>query len=474
MQQTNPIRTLQRVSLGAAGILALAAAGRAEARWEKQLSKPANGNFVLEVAAGSENNVILAGAEASASGQTPVVKFSTDGGGSWSNSTVPGGGRIPNVIRSIDFSAPATAYGVDTLRGQILLSTDGGANFAEAASGLLPRGSVFTTIFMLDASHGWAGSRGGKIALTTDGRKWTLAETGQTIDMAGVQFVSASNGFAWGHPPKPDANAPATTPTTILQSGDGGKTWAVLSTLPIGDAIVHFYDCSTGYAAGVDSSGSPQFHATSDGGKSWKSLSTSLAPIEYEVFGRKAQETLNSITGLHALGPGELILTGNKIYPDNQGTPLGGVFRSGDGGATWQPDPEYMTMMGGGVGAAVAVLSLTCPNANRCWIGGDRFLVARWTRDAPVNQPNAGKVKDCSSPGGPAAGGGPGQDGGPNPQFPGVDGGRASASGKDSTDEEGCGCDTAPARNGFRGWIAALVAAVLTARIRLRKSHVQD
>src|ERR1035437_8666350 len=108
------------------------------------------------------------------------------------------------------------------------------------------------------------------LATSDGGASWTWSRTGGVAGFTGaegVQFVSTSDGWAWG--------ADATGKNgVVLRTTDGGATWQSSLTIPVLPSLsVSFADPSTGWLlAGEDFSefyGYDVLSSTTDGGQTW-------------------------------------------------------------------------------------------------------------------------------------------------------------------------------------------------------------
>lgn len=92
----------------------------------------------------------------------------------------------------------------------IFHSSNGGTSWSEQDA----PGAFYQAIEFVDADHGWAVGKGGKIIVTLDGgNSWESLASGTNTDLYGVSFVDQDRGFVVG-----DGGI-------ILRTDDGGQNW---------------------------------------------------------------------------------------------------------------------------------------------------------------------------------------------------------------------------------------------------------
>ena len=139
----------------------------------------------------------------------------------------------------------------------------------------------------------------GVILLSEDGKTWQQAASPVGVMLTRVQFTDAQRGWVLGY----DA--------TILQTTDGGKTWAVRYRDVQGRALYDllFLDAQRGLAVGAYGS----LLETSDGGATWTARDDALTALGMHL------------NALLRLSDGSLFIAGER----------GLMARSTDSGATW-------------------------------------------------------------------------------------------------------------------------------------------
>ena len=289
----------------------------------------------------------------------------TDGGGNWGPGVTIGKADIVRVI-AIDPQTPSTLYayfesapGLLGAIAGIFKSTDGGANWSPASSGLLGLPAQGLAIDPQTPSTLYAGTQVHGVFKSTDGgSSWSAVNTDLTdfnvlalaIDpqtpstlyagLAGGLHVqkSVDGGATWitripigGSPLATVVRALAVdpeTPTTVYAGTTNGGvfksnaffSWSAVNTgltaLDVRTVAVDPITPSILYA-GTDGG----MFKTTNGGSSWSAVNTGLTNLDIRalVLGSQIPSTL--YVGFEGLG--------------FLGFPFGGVFKSTDGGANW-------------------------------------------------------------------------------------------------------------------------------------------
>lgn len=114
---------------------------------------------------------------------------------------------------------------------------------------------ALSTVFFLDAQHGWTGGKGTILRTGNGGATWTRTHS-STGDVSQIDFVTVLDGWA-------------VASDQLLGTTDGGVNWTPLGepTSPLTD--VSFANTTVGW--GVSSAG---LVATDDAGQSWHAVST--------------------------------------------------------------------------------------------------------------------------------------------------------------------------------------------------------
>ncbi len=156
------------------------------------------------------------------------------------------------------------------------------------------------------------------------GAVWTTADEGQdwtstTVPTPPLDTVAVLGSRAWASATCAGADAGCTP--AVLESQDGGATWAVIAATSVGS--LSFVDAEHGFGVDASAPGSSDLLATSDGGRTWSRV-TATAPCESRFFPLAVSFT-DASHGWVACGSGESAV-GNSSKE---------VVATSDGGASW-------------------------------------------------------------------------------------------------------------------------------------------
>lgn len=236
-------------------------------------------------------------------------------------------------------------------------------------------------LYRLDAvssNRAWAAGDRGAILNTADGGgSWTLQESGTTVPLYGIDFVTDQIGFAVGGQP---AGTQSFT-NVVVKTTDGGERWQSQPVPPLPGVLkgVRFVDALNGWAVGEKGA----IIATDDGGKSWK---TRESGVTSELT------TVDFVDASHgwAAGIGKVLLKTTDggahwitqyTFPSpireidfidrNRGWAVGdggALFETADGGARWTPIPA----------TTMNLFGIRMATATRGWAVGDRGTLLRF------------------------------------------------------------------------------------------------
>lgn len=321
------------------------------------------------------------------------IMVTEDGGNSWTEIVPPGLGPSVNAIHYFNQSQIMTAGA----NGEIFVSNDAGNNWEEMSSrefnnhiyqvqftdnntgfaladefgGGVAESSLFKTsdgglswtrtnspsyfyhgaIHFLSNDYGFFISQDNGFNYTTDGGETWLDEniyTGYDFDVRDIQFYDINHGIIAG--------------TKVIRTSDGGNTWQDVTPAGTGD----FYDIeylseNNVFLAGSNSNGNTAVYISTDGGLSWTSDNIGDFGYAKDLFfiGNDTaflvcnNEILKSFDGFITWDPAVINHTGyfslNAIYfSQNIGYAIGdgefnNLFKSTDGGNTWNPVNSYTT-----------------------------------------------------------------------------------------------------------------------------------
>jgi photosystem II stability/assembly factor-like uncharacterized protein len=187
--------------------------------------------------------------------------------------------------------------------GVVLLSDDGGNSFRQAH--FVPVSSTLSSVWFVDATHGWAVGHWGVVLSSNDGGEtWKLQRSDISVDqpLFSVYFKNAKEGWAVG------------LWSLMLHTVDGGASWTTVTLPPppgFKKADRNLYQIF------ADSAGTLYIACeqgrvlrSTDGGATWTYLETGYNGSLW--------------TGV-ALAHGVVLVGGLR----------GSIYRSADGGATW-------------------------------------------------------------------------------------------------------------------------------------------
>lgn len=218
--------------------------------------------------------------------------------------------------------------------GIVLLSDDNGKTFRQARH--VAASSTLTSVYFVDAQHGWAVGQWGVILSTSDGGEtWTLQRSDTSIDqpLFSVYFKDTQRGWAtglWG---------------LLLATQDGGKTWVKqpLPPRPGGARTdLNLYKIFADHVGTLFITAEKGIVLRSrDDGTTWEYLQTGNEGSLWSG----------------AAGQGNVIVVGGL---------LGHMYRSADGGDTWQKVQS---------GATGSITDLVSSGDHIFGVGLDGFLI---------------------------------------------------------------------------------------------------
>ena len=290
-------------------------------------------NSLADVYASGPAGAVIAG--------TDGVFTTTDAGASWTRR----GGSAVSAIKDLCFLTPSTGWCVGNT-GRIFRTTDGGVNWAVQTS---PTTADLFGVTFTDAQTGWAAGNSGVILKTTDGGLNWFAQTSGTTSQ--IKAVSAADQqHAW-----------AITRTQVYRTTDGGSTWGVAKSMSSFAFLedIRFVNPLKGFVTGYADGGANLLQST-DGGLTWASLGAS--------FGWGKRITLIDESNVYFAG---ITATGINIYDDGWGgvsVNIDGaawaLWRTSNGGAAWATTTFGMSgwllgasVCGGAGGASVWAVS---------------------------------------------------------------------------------------------------------------------
>jgi photosystem II stability/assembly factor-like uncharacterized protein len=161
-------------------------------------------------------------------------------------------------------------------------------------------------VYFIDTNNGFVLGNNGTLLHTVDGGvNWVKQQSGTTNNLTSISFVDSKNGFIVG------------SDTTFLKTSDGGITWLNLSdSISTKFASVSFIDSFKGIAIEEVSYDSARVFKTTNGGFNWN---------------------VNSKINNKYLFPRYIkYLTDEEIIVAGENTGSTDVYKSSDGGLTWE------------------------------------------------------------------------------------------------------------------------------------------
>jgi photosystem II stability/assembly factor-like uncharacterized protein len=278
------------------------------------------------------NRAFIVAPDATDPMRTGTLYRTANGGLTWSMNAVPfGGGFIQFLDSSNGWAMAGLGVGAGSNAIAIFQTIDGGISWkqtfindptAAGASESIPLGGLKGVFFARDMQTAWVGgvvySMGTFYLYRSDdgGRNWAQvsaelppnAQNGQ-VSIEAIQFPTASDGFL-----SLSLSDETGVTCALYVTHDAGNTWSLTPTLIPNGRSVDFVSASEGFV--FDGS---QFYATSDTGATWTIVKPDV--VFDESF--MSMDFVNTTTGwLLASDP-----TTFQI----------GLFKTTDGGATWNP-----------------------------------------------------------------------------------------------------------------------------------------
>lgn len=321
-----------------------------------------------------------------------MIMVTEDGGNSWTEKVPPGMGPSVNAIHYFSQSQIMTAGA----NGEIFVSNDAGYNWEEMSSrefnnhiyqvqftdnntgfalaeefgGGVAESSLFKTsdgglswnrtsipyfykgaIHFLSNDDGFFISQDNSFNYTTDGGETWLDEniyTGYDFDVRDIQFFDINHGIIAGD--------------KVIRTSDGGLTWQYATPAGTGDYYdIEYLSENIVFIAGSNNNGNTALYKSTDGGLSWTSdnigdfgYAKDLLFIGSDTAFLVCNNTiLKSFDGFITWDTAVINNTGyyslNAVYfVQNIGYAIGdgefnNLFKSKDGGNTWNPVNSYTT-----------------------------------------------------------------------------------------------------------------------------------
>lgn len=272
--------------------------------------------------------------------------------------TAPQGTPLPDEINAPLIDTPSIIniemmdeiYGWAVTEQHIIRTNDGGMTWYNVTPPELMEAGYSVSTEFLDVSHAWIQvvdptnyPNGGTLHHTSDGgMTWEAVET--PFSGGDLEFVNSQDGWMLA-----DLGVGAgSMAVSVFQTRDGGKTWnrtytndpnleGAGETLPLGGlkTLLVPLDMQTAWIGGVVySPGTVYLFRTDDAGRTWFNINLVL-PDEAQA-GELAVEELHFTSETQ----GFLVMRMTSMEPKTI------IFRTEDGGNTWQPLPEIFPRTG--------------------------------------------------------------------------------------------------------------------------------
>jgi photosystem II stability/assembly factor-like uncharacterized protein len=249
------------------------------------------------------------------------IKKTDDGGATWAETTVDPftyGGNVHAVLMMENVSGPKLivfrSAAVGGFPAEVAISEDWGATWTNYEIGSL--GGQYVNSYGLNGANIFVVATDGYIYKSTDiGVTWSTVEDGTETseDLNDIAFADQNVGFAVG-----DSNA-------FLVTEDGGTTWTAGTGPAAGTNLLTVATNDKGHVFIGNNAG--EIWVSEDDGETWvERLDMGSGSIEWIEFDPEAE------------------YVGGMIW--NTAAPVGYLYRSEDGGATWQRVPDMPTNAG--------------------------------------------------------------------------------------------------------------------------------
>lgn len=242
------------------------------------------------------------------------------------------------LLNDVNFADDRTGWAVGD-SGAILKTTDRGQNWAVEASGTAVN---LNGVFLMNTTSGWAAGDS-RTVVKYDGTSWTASQITHPANMDITSVTMTSVSTIWATTGLNFSGSLANF-RNMFYSTDGGSSWNSATIRNTAEATTilnylysaYFTDAANGWAVGINNDTTPmgKVFRTTDGGTSWADVS----PLNTDNVVLRDVYFLNTSEGWAVGG--------------NAGTNNGYIYRTINGGASWEAQFTFSPALFKGIDAA--------------------------------------------------------------------------------------------------------------------------
>lgn len=292
---------------------------------------------------------------AASPGATADVLFSEDYGESWAATAADpfGGAENAGAVQTRGGRVVVARATADALNpAEIAYSDDEGASWTLVDVGVVDN-QVINDLYWLDATHLWASATGGYVYFSGDrGASWTAQTSGglTTNSLLAIHAIDQTHAFTAG------------AGGIILKTTDG-STWAV-ATEPTGltDDILD-----------IEMRNKTRVFIVTDAAEMWVTVD---AAVDADNWAERTVPGQGDLAEMRRIEFDPLWHYYGYMV-GNTGGPVGEVYRSRDGGASWTLEEEPPNNAG--------INAMRVIDVNHAWVGGEPVTTAYIAKIIPVS-----------------------------------------------------------------------------------------
>ncbi|MCX7943737.1 MAG: hypothetical protein N2746_04445 [Deltaproteobacteria bacterium] len=373
------------------------------AEWKQLFTQMGNKNVWAGVEVFDENNISMPGIMESSGNSQPVLGYSSDGQNIIMGQPPTNTDAQMSIFLFVS-GAGTNGFlaGISLLKGfpppviiDVAKSNNKGKSYT-ISKNALPGSKNFSAsaIYFSDPLTGWIVGRSDKsyyLAYTKDGgTSWTENTSfytyKQDISINNIFFINDRIGWIVGGD-NGEINEQTGEYTRNPSSGfvavstDGGKTFKnIYENTNFTINSIHFLDCQNGIIAGYDATKAYVLY-TRDGGKTFTSGGELKIP-----FGNKTSDA-TFVSTLQLLNTNEGFLAANYLSDTKTDSCVPGVFKTLDGGKSWQIDDTYYSSLSGFAKYA-CIHGMRFFSERVGYVVGQHMLVAKYTNNSGSSDNN--------------------------------------------------------------------------------------